>query len=388
MITLHTLLALAALYLAFAVGHQLLYATAAVLLPPPRPVRRDDRERKFVIFVDAFRADATVVDAVRRSLRLRYSPDAYEVVVLAEGLRPYTLAQLSDTGVEVVETSFSESGGVQRLRAGVDAVAGRNYDAVVLVRAAHQLAPHFLQHANAYLSAGFGAVQGNVVPPPGEPVARLRLAELSGAIDQQLDGLGRQVLGHSARLFGSGAVVDRAQLHDALVEMPASANLAEELNRGLARRGESVAFAVEAAVYGARAAARRRGSLVQFVRGLRVWTRAGGAELGRLVLHAACPARMLLPSLLLCLTTVCLALALPLAGVFALLFLANLGSLALAAPAGRWTESSWLTLSQSPRLVWTAATLGLGRPRPASARALRAVAPPVRPLDGQTPEAR
>lgn len=367
MIILHTLVALAALYLAFGVLYQLFYA-AAGLLPAPRPVPRDAELRKFAVFIAAYKEDGVIVETARRALRQRYPRERFEVVVLADQLRPYTLAELGDLDVRVVECRFRESTKSKALRAGLAAVAGEGFEGAVVLDADNRMAPDFLQHANAYLAAGFRAVQGQRTAPPGDLNETARWDAISEAINNHILCAGHHALGLSARLAGSGMVFDFALFAGVMQEVHAIGGFDKELELRLTQAGESIAYAAEAVVYDEKvgdpaAFARERGRWLAaqyryarryLFKGLAAWVLRGEVDFANKALQMALPPRLLLPVALLALTTLTLPLSLTYAAVFAGLFLLNVASFALAVPVAMWSDASWMVLSQLPNLVWQA----------------------------------
>lgn len=359
-------LALAAAYLAFGVLYQLFYAVAG-LVSPPEPAPKDQRLRRFAIFVAAYKEDRVIVETARRALKQRYPSDRFEVFVLADRLRASTLVELRRLTVTTLVMGFSESTKSKSLREGILAARGRGFDAALVLDADNHMAPDFLLEANRYLSAGFRAVQGQRTAPPTKLNETAAWDAISEAVNNHILCTGHHAVGLSARLAGSGMAFDFGLFDDVMQDVHAIGGFDKELELKLTERGESIAYAARARVYdekvsSAEVFARQRGRWLAaqytYARrylgpGLRALLR-GRIDFANKALQMALPPRLLLPVSLLVLTSATLPFAPTWAAVFASLFLLNAASFALAIPPRMWRGASWMLLSKLPELVWQA----------------------------------
>ena len=357
----------AALYLGFGVVYQLVYAVAG-LLPAPEAAPKDARLRRMAVFVPAYREDGVIVDTARRALRQRYPAEKYEVVVLADGLRAETLARLRSLPLRVVEVDFERSTKSKSLRAGIAALAGRRFDAAVVLDADNRMAPDFLLEVNRYLAAGFRAVQGQRTVPPGPQTEVAQWDAISEAINNHLLCAGHHALGLSARLAGSGMAFDYALFAEVMQDVHAIGGFDKELELRLTEAGESIAYAERARVYdekvhSAEVFARQRGRWLaaQYTYARRYLGRAAWAFVrhGRFdffnkALQMALPPRLLLPVGLVGLTALTLPLSLGLSAAFASLTLLLAATYALAIPPTMWRSATWVLAGKLPALVWGA----------------------------------
>ena len=376
MIALHLLLAAVAAYLAFGVLYQLAYALTG-LLPAPEPAPRRapgdaapaDPTRRYAVLIAAYREDAVIVETARRALRQRYPAGAYEVIVLADQLRPFTLRELRRVaGVRTVVCSFDASTKSKSLRAGLSAIAADDFDAVVVLDADNRMAPDFLLEVDRFFDAGFRAVQGQRTAPPTALGATARWDAISEAVNNHILCAGHHAVGLSARLAGSGMAFDRALFARVMADVHAIGGFDKELELRLTEAGESIAYAERARVYDEKVSdpevfARQRGRWLAaqytyarryLLRGLWAGLRHGRVDFANKALQMALPPRLLLPVALLALATACLPFALGYAALFAGLFLLNVAAFGVAIPPAMWTSASWLLLSHLPALAWQA----------------------------------
>ena len=359
-------LALVAAYLAFGVLYQLFYSVTG-LMAHAEPVPKDDRLRRFAVFVAAYREDRVIVETTRRALKQRYPRDKFEVFVLADGLRAATLAELQHLDATTLVMGFSESTKSKSLREGLLATAGEGFDAALVLDADNHMAPDFLLEANRYLAAGFRAVQGQRTAPPTQLNETAAWDAISEAINNHILCAGHHAVGLSARLAGSGMAFDYGLFAEVMRDVHAIGGFDKELELRLTERGESIAYAPRAVVYdekvsSAEVFARQRGRWLaaQYTYARRYLApgllalREGRYDFANKAVQMALPPRLLLPVALLVLMTVTMPFSLGWSATFASLLMLSAASFALAIPPRLWNAASWMLVSQLPALVWSA----------------------------------
>lgn len=368
MIVLQILLLIVGLYLGFGVLYQLGYAITG-LLPTPVPIARDEKLRRFAVFIAAYKEDGVIVETARRALRQRYPKELFEIIVLADKMRDSTVARLRELPIRVVEMSFSESTKSKSLREGIAAVTHLNYDGAIVLDADNQMAPDFLLEANRFMSAGFRVVQGQRTAPPVVGLNETaRWDAISEAINNHILCAGHHAVGLSARLAGSGMIFDFKLFERVMQDVHAIGGFDKELELRLTQMGESIAYAKNAIVYDEKVGnpevfARQRGRWLaaQYTyarrftaKGIAALFLRGEVDFFNKAIQMALPPRLLLPVSLLLLATVCLPFNLTYSAVFAGFFILNVASFALAIPPSMWESASWMLVSKLPQLVWQA----------------------------------
>lgn len=209
--------------------------------------------RRFAILVPAHDEEAGLAATLDTLARLDYPADRCEVVVVADNCTDGTAAVARGRGVRVLERRDSARRGkgpalawaLERLADDPDPP-----DAVAMVDADCRVSPDLLRAFDAHLAAGGVAVQCRygVANPEAAPAAALRWAGF--ALVNLLRPLGRDALGLSAGLYGSGMAFDAALLRrrpwDAF-----SITEDAEYHLRLVADGERVAFAPRASVVSA-----------------------------------------------------------------------------------------------------------------------------------------
>jgi 1,2-diacylglycerol 3-beta-glucosyltransferase len=204
---------------------------------------------RFVVLIPAHDEEGTLprtLDAVRR---LDYPADLVRVVVIADNCSDATADAASSRGVEVLERRSAQRGkgpalawALGRLREGAS-----NHHAVVFLDADCLPSRNLLVAIDRRLRAGASAVQAayTVANPTDSQAAALRYA--SFALINTVRPLGKDVLGLSAGISGSGFAIERSTLER---EGWTAYSLTEdtEYHLQLLEAGVTVRFAPEASV--------------------------------------------------------------------------------------------------------------------------------------------
>ena len=78
------------------------------------------RRRKFVTLIPAYKSDAVSVRTAQAALRQEYPAQLHEVVVIADRLKPQTLAELRTLPIRVLEVSYENSSKAKALNFAVE----------------------------------------------------------------------------------------------------------------------------------------------------------------------------------------------------------------------------------------------------------------------------
>jgi len=237
-------------YLLVNAGYLLVFAVAGKLGRIPAPDRTLPAAgpwQRFLVLMPSYKEDAVILRTAADALQQQYPADRFEVVVIADSLRPDTVQQLRTLPLTVLEVQFENSTKARSINAALDRLP-TNYNAVVVLDADNLMAPDFLARINAYLNAGYRAVQGHRVAKNQEtPMAYLDA--MSEEINNHLFRRGHRVLGLSAALIGSGAAIAYEIFRDVMRRNQAVGGFDKELEFHLLGERIGVAYAEEAYVY-------------------------------------------------------------------------------------------------------------------------------------------
>lgn len=224
--------------LIFALAGHLPAHRAAVAVPAPEPAT----PRRFCVLMPAYRADAVIRETApaARACARAYAGLA-EVCVVADGLRPGTVAALRAEGVTVVEVAFARSTKGKALRAALTALPPAAFDAAVVLDVDNEMAPDFLPQIDAALAAGYRVVQGHrTAKNLDSPFAVLDAC--NEEINNHIFRLGHVRLGLSASLIGSGMAFDYGYLRHLLHDIGETSGEDKEIDFRILRDGTPIAY--------------------------------------------------------------------------------------------------------------------------------------------------
>jgi 1,2-diacylglycerol 3-beta-glucosyltransferase len=229
------------------VGALALAAAPARRRPAPRPPA-SGAEPRLLVLVPAHDEQDVIGDALDALAAADYPADRLDVVVVADNCGDATADVARRHGATVLERRDPERRGKgHALEWALGRVRDRAFDAVLFLDADCVVTPGLPRALAARLAAGEQAVQANyVVANPGDsPAAGLRYAAF--AVICTVRPLGKDALGLSAGILGTGMALSR----DLLDRHPWQAHsLAEDLeyHLRLIDSGERVRFVPEEAV--------------------------------------------------------------------------------------------------------------------------------------------
>ena len=117
------------------------------------------RRRKFVTLIPAYKSDAVIVRTAQAALRQEYPAQLHEVVVIADRLKPETLAELRTLPIRVLEVSFENSSKAKALNFAVEELGPEAAEAVTILDADNLAGEDFIARLNDVFDSGVQAVQ-------------------------------------------------------------------------------------------------------------------------------------------------------------------------------------------------------------------------------------
>ncbi|MGV3505107.1 MAG: glycosyltransferase [Adhaeribacter sp.] len=236
---------LAAAYLVFNCAYILYFSVAGhlyrpALLPPPRQLRR------ICVLLPAYQEDRVILESGLAALQHRYD-GSFDVFVVADGLKPQTLASLQALGVGTLEVHFAKSTKGKALQRALDMLPADTYDIALVLDADNIMAPGFLDQVNRAFEAGHQVVQGHrTAKNLNTPFALLDAC--NEEINNHLFRKSRQA-GGSAALIGSGMAFRFSYLRQLLVGIGEVAGEDKELDFRIVQDQVHIHYLHQALVY-------------------------------------------------------------------------------------------------------------------------------------------
>ncbi|MEI3565787.1 MAG: glycosyltransferase family 2 protein [Alistipes finegoldii] len=193
------------------------------------------RRRKFVTLIPAYKSDAVIVRTAQAALRQEYPAQLHEVVVIADRLKPETLAELRTLPIRVLEVSFENSSKAKALNFAVEELGSEAAEAVTILDADNLAGEDFIARLNDVFDSGVQAVQAHRTAKNRDTDTAV-LDAASEEINNAIFRRGHVALGLSSALIGSGMAFEYKWFRDNIARCTTSGE-DKELEALLLRQG-------------------------------------------------------------------------------------------------------------------------------------------------------
>ena len=216
MLAVNLVLAVLFVYLLLASFYFLVFATASVF---PLPVRKSilNKKRKFAVLIPAYKEDGVIVEVAKDALEQSYDVDLYDIIVIADSLKPATIQQLKCLPIKLVEVEFEKSTKARALNRSME-VIGDNYNVAVVLDADNLMQQDFIDQINDSFNRGCRAVQAHRVAKNVNTSFAI-LDAASEEINNSIFRKGQRRLGLSSGLIGSGMAFEYAYFKKVMSEI-------------------------------------------------------------------------------------------------------------------------------------------------------------------------
>ncbi|HEU5145547.1 MAG TPA: glycosyltransferase family 2 protein [Chryseosolibacter sp.] len=205
------------------------------------------RLRRVAVLIPAYKEDQVITGVAEQALEQSYPSDFFDVVVIADSLKPITLQRLRALPIKVIEVSFEKSTKVKALNRAMQ-VLGDDYDCALVLDADNVMERDFIRRMNNLFEVGYRAVQARR-DPKNENTSMALLDGLSETINNFIYRQGNVALGWSASLNGSGMMFDYAVFKETMGQMDSIGGFDRELELRLLEHGIKVYFARNVIVF-------------------------------------------------------------------------------------------------------------------------------------------
>ncbi len=202
---------------------------------------------RMAVFIPAYKEDAVIAATARKALEQNYPACAYDVVVIADSLRPSTMQSLYDLPIKVIEAAFEQSTKTKAINTAIDQLQD-SYEVAVVLDADNIMETDFLRKVNEAFQAGCMAIQGHRTAKNNEnPMAVLD--GLSEEINNAIFRKGHVRLGLSSALIGSGMAFDYQLFRHHMSRIEAIGGFDKELELQLLHDRVKIHYLEDAIVY-------------------------------------------------------------------------------------------------------------------------------------------
>lgn len=207
-------------------------------------------KKKIAVLIPAYKEDSIIVETAIRAAHHDYPLDCYDVFIIADQLKEYTLAKLSQLSIKVIPVSFDQSTKAKSLKYALKQLPDSFYDILMLLDADNVMQNGCLQKVNGAFVKGFKMIQlHRTAKNKNTPTAILDA--MSEEINNHIFRQGHRALGVSSTLIGSGMAFDFSIFKKLMMEADIENNPGEdrEINLEMLKRGYVCEYIEDALVY-------------------------------------------------------------------------------------------------------------------------------------------
>lgn len=233
--------------LAFNVAYMLLYAILGLFYKKEiYPVIAE--KLKFCIFIPAYKGDEVILHTANETLLQEYPADKFDVVVIADSLKPETIDELRTKRLHVVPVHFDNSTKGKSLNAALEIFGNEPYDYAIILDIDNIIEPGFLEKMNSALSQKQLVLQAHRLAKNSDT----KFSVLDGAseeINNHIFRKGHKVAGLSAALIGSGKAIEFKFFKTIMSEITAVGGFDKQMEVLIISRQVKIDYAHEILVY-------------------------------------------------------------------------------------------------------------------------------------------
>lgn len=216
-------------------------------LIPAKKVPVSDKLARFVIYICSYKEDAIILNSAANALKIDYPTDKFHVCVIADSLKPETVAALKQMPLQVVEVVFESSTKSKALHKAIENTTD-DFDAAIVFDIDNIAAPDYLHKMNDSFQAGNKVIQGHrVALNTNTPVAILDA--ISEEVNNHIFRKSQRVFNLSAAIIGSGMALEYQLFKQVMLQIDAVGGFDKEMGLLLTRNKIGVAYAETALIY-------------------------------------------------------------------------------------------------------------------------------------------
>jgi cellulose synthase/poly-beta-1,6-N-acetylglucosamine synthase-like glycosyltransferase len=202
---------------------------------------------RFVIYICSYKEDEIILNSAANAITLDYPKELFHICVIADSLKPETIAKLKQMPIQVLEVVFESSTKSKALHKAIENTT-EEFDAAIVFDIDNIAAPDFLYQINNYLQAGNQVVQGHrMAKNTNTPIAVLDA--ISEEINNHIFRKSQRVFNLSAAIIGSGMALEYKLFKEVMLRIDAVGGFDKEMGLLLTRDKVSVAYAENAIIY-------------------------------------------------------------------------------------------------------------------------------------------
>lgn len=236
-------------YFAFSALYTLSMAIMSHMDQPMPPTKWSKPRNRICVLIPAYKEDSVIYDTARSAAyNQSYPSNLYEVIVIADQLKPSTIRKLGELPIRVIPVSFEKSTKVKALNAALDQLDDI-YECAVILDADNVMEFTFLEKVSTlYDSSNHKVIQGQRKPKNSQTTLAF-LDGVSESINTSIFRRGTSATGLSSAISGSGFAAEFGLLRQELSAMDSIGGFDRELELRFIKKGFNVHYQHDLVVY-------------------------------------------------------------------------------------------------------------------------------------------
>lgn len=203
-------------------------------------------ENKIAVLIPSYKEDAVIVSVAQSALKQKYQSNMFDVVVIADSLKPETITTLKKLPIILIEVSFKKSTKAKALNSAM-AKLKSDYSYAIVLDADNIMEPNFLAKMNNAFLNGSQIVQGHR-KAKNLNTSFAVLDAASEEINNHIFRKGHKALGLSSGLIGSGMGFEFQLFKLMMKTVNAIGGFDKELEFKFAEQGIAIEYLQDAVV--------------------------------------------------------------------------------------------------------------------------------------------
>ena len=203
-------------------------------------------ENKIAVLIPSFKEDSVIISVAQSALEQNYQSNMFDVVVIADSLKPKTIIALKALPIVLIEVSFEKSTKAKALNTAMVQLKS-DYDYAIVLDADNIMEPDFLTKMNNAFLNGYQIVQGHR-KAKNLNTSFAVLDAASEEINNHIFRKGHKALGLSSGLIGSGMGFEFQLFKSMMKTVNAIGGFDKELEFKFAEQGIAIEYLQDAIV--------------------------------------------------------------------------------------------------------------------------------------------
>ena len=202
---------------------------------------------KIAVLIPAYKEDNVIVSVAKEALNQDYPNNFFDVVVIADSLKPDTLIKLQQLPVKTIQVEFKNSTKVKSLNKALELLDNK-YEIALILDADNIMDYSFLKKINLYYSNGYKVIQGRRTAKNLNTNFAI-LDSISESINNHIFRKGFNAAGLSSAIIGSGMAFEYSLIKNILQKSDAIGGFDRELQLKVVENGYKIKYVHSAIVY-------------------------------------------------------------------------------------------------------------------------------------------